>query len=162
MQRTKPIVEEVEPDKAQSILPGANFADAWAVSGLQEGADAQTVTAQVFDRAPNWIKSLLNLRNLIVAPLGLKTQVADGHYRLGSFAFPVISSAYDRVVLGFDDRHLDFRIVIQSEPENKNGKVTTATYVRTHNLAGRLYLGVVKPFHRRIVPAMMKRAVTTL
>jgi hypothetical protein len=29
-------------------------------------------------------------------------------------AFPVISRAQERVVLGFDDKHLDFRIVVEA------------------------------------------------
>ena len=73
--------------------------------------------------------------------------------RLG--LFPVVSQQPDRVVLGFDDRHLDFRLVVDAPG---NGDVTGTTLIRTHNLLGRIYLAIVLPFHRIIVPAMLRRA----
>ncbi len=33
-----------------------------------------------------------------------------------------------------------------------------ATVVHHHNATGRAYFTVVKPFHRRIVPALLRRA----
>ena len=38
-------------------------------------------------------------------------------------------------------------------------EVTASTAVRTHNLLGRIYLAIVKPFHRIVVPAMLAQAV---
>jgi hypothetical protein len=74
-----------------------------------------------------------------------------------------VSSAPRQVVLGFDDAHLDFRVVINVETQGKTRLAATATtYVRTHNLGGRLYLMAVKPFHRLIVPAMLSNAVAGL
>jgi hypothetical protein len=34
-------------------------------------------------------------------------------------------------------------------------EVTATTLVQTHNLLGRIYLDIVIPFHRRIVPALL-------
>ncbi len=34
-------------------------------------------------------------------------------------------------------------------------RISATTLVETHNLLGRLYLAIVKPFHRMIVPAML-------
>ena len=121
--------------------------------------DAATVAAQAFGAAPGWVKSLLAVRNLLVAPFGLKSgrETAPGQARIGFF--PVISSAADRVVLGMDDRHLDFRLVVETAPVTGQGTTATATtLVRTRNLGGRLYLWAIMPFHRAIVPAMLSRA----
>ena len=32
------------------------------------------------------------------------------------------------------------------------------TVVRRHNIAGRAYFALVRPFHRRVVPALLRRA----
>ncbi|MFM9849597.1 MAG: DUF2867 domain-containing protein [Hyphomicrobiaceae bacterium] len=71
--------------------------------------------------------------------------------------FPVISQSPDRLIAGFDDKHLDFRVVVDVAPAGTARRVTTTTLVRSHNLPGRLYLAVVLPFHRIIVPAMMRQ-----
>jgi hypothetical protein len=39
-----------------------------------------------------------------------------------------------------------------------NQKITATTLVLTHNLLGRIYLAIILPFHRLIVPVMMRRA----
>lgn len=153
-------VVEANPKQGSAILPGADFADAWRVVGLSAGLDAQKVALRFFDRSPRWIRALLWLRNLLVRPFGLRTRTSD--QATPRLKFPVISSQPNRVVLGFDDRHLDFRVVIDIEAAEKERLSATATtYVRTHNLGGRLYLRVIKPFHRAIVPVMLANATKT-
>jgi hypothetical protein len=39
-------------------------------------------------------------------------------------------------------------------------EVAVSTAVKTHNLLGRVYLALVKPFHRIIVPAMLAQVLT--
>lgn len=64
-------------------------------------------------------------------------------------------------MLGLDDRHLDFRIVVEvTELGAGRQEVAASTIVKTHNLLGRTYLAVVKPFHRIIVPAMLAQVLT--
>jgi hypothetical protein len=66
--------------------------------------------------------------------------------------FPVVGQSPDRVVLGFDDRHLDFRIVVALA----GGWATLTTAVRWHNAFGRAYLAAVMPFHRVIAARMLE------
>lgn len=72
-----------------------------------------------------------------------------------------MSQTPERLVAGFDDKHLDFRAVIDvaaSWPDSDAGQqVTATTLVRTHNLFGRIYLAIILPFHRLIVPAMLRK-----
>lgn len=139
------MVRAIAPDiDCASILPGYDFADAYRVA-VPPGMDAPALTDQVFARGPGWIRMLLKLRNAVVAPLGLRTAASGG--------FPVLRRLPQEVWLGFDDRHLDFRIVVMVAP----GDATVTTIVRCHNLWGRIYLAVVKPFHRVIVPSMVGR-----
>jgi hypothetical protein len=64
-------------------------------------------------------------------------------------------------VVGEDDKHLDFRVSIHLEPLPGSSApyayaFTLSTIVIFHNRAGRLYFSMVKPFHRLIVPAVMR------
>ncbi len=149
--------ETAETSRDQSAftaLPKATFADTFVTRTLDHHT-ALAATLHVFNVSPSWVTRLLALRNRIVPVFGLKAEAptAPPHY-IGMF--PVISETKDRVVLGFDDRHLDFRIVVNLLCEE--GTVRLTTLVQPHNIWGRLYLAVVKPFHRLIVPTMLSRA----
>lgn len=142
------------------ILEGAQFSDSYALNITGQSLDAVTATQRVMGRNPIWISKLMRLRNLIVAPLGLKAAPDE---KLGPDTsigtFPLVSKSPERVVLGLDDKHLDFRIVV--DVVNGDGglqTITATTFVKTHNALGRTYLAIVKPFHRIIVPAMLRQA----
>ncbi len=139
------------------LLPGANFGDIYslAVNGLE--LDAIAASQQVFGQAPGWIKWLLTVRNLIVKPFGLisgRERTAQPSPRVG--ILPVIRQSTNHVVLGLNDRHLDFRVLIEIEDRGAAWQeISVSTAVKTHNPLGRVYLAIVKPFHRIIVPAML-------
>ena len=135
----------VPPDvDCASILPGFNFADAYAVDA-PAGINAIEATQRAFARSAGWIHALLELRNRLVAVVGLKPAPSRG--------FPIIRQSPEEVLMGFDDRHLDFRIVVTVA----SGRATVTTVVRCHNFWGRCYLTVIMPFHRLIAPRMTER-----
>jgi hypothetical protein len=73
--------------------------------------------------------------------------------------FPVVAQSPQEVVLGFDDKHLDFRVSITVAPDGATGtQVTVTTVVKTNNLLGRVYLAAVMPFHRAIVRHLLENA----
>jgi hypothetical protein len=158
-------VQMVMPEnKLTALLPGAKFSDSYCLVVDEPDIDAITAARRAMGRAPGWIHGLMHLRNRIASLFDLKParlallENQDGSERVG--AFPVISSAAERVVLGFDDKHLDFRIVVDvAKIDASHSQITATTLVRPHNLLGRTYLGVVLPFHRMIVPAMLAQAV---
>ena len=62
------------------------------------------------------------------------------------------------MVLGFDDRHLDFRIVVETQAAGEDQtSVRLMTLIRRHNLLGRAYLAAIMPFHKLIVASMLSR-----
>ncbi|MEO1381465.1 MAG: DUF2867 domain-containing protein, partial [Pseudomonadota bacterium] len=69
---------------------------------------------------------------------------------LGTVAFfPVISEKSDEIVLGTNDKHLDFRLVISISPGgNGSQRISMQTHLKRHNHLGRAYLAVIQPFHR--------------
>jgi Protein of unknown function (DUF2867) len=63
----------------------------------------------------------------------------------------------ERLVAGFDDKHLDFRVVVDVAAADHGRRVTATTLVLTHNLLGRAYLTVILPFHRLVVRALLRQ-----
>ena len=131
---------------ADRILPGHQFADAYKVRALH-GVDAVQATRMAFARGPLWIRALMGLRNLLGRLVGLKPARSRG--------FPVVSESPGEVVMGFDDRHLDFRIVVTVA----GGFAIVTTLVRSHNAWGRAYLAAILPFHRAIAARLIEGVV---
>jgi Protein of unknown function (DUF2867) len=104
---------------------------------------------------------LLRLRTIMVKPFGLKPGMSPSRDKAGPAnigIFPVLDVKPCHLVMGMNDKHLDFRLLVEVEDRSDGKQVVTAsTAVKTHNLMGRVYLAFVKPFHRVIVPAMLKR-----
>lgn len=126
-----------------ALLPGYQFADAYAIDA-PAGMDAIVATRLAFGRGPLWIRLLLGARNRLGRLAGLTPAPASG--------FPVIRQSPREVVMGFDDWHLDFRIVVTVA----DGVATVTTAVRWHNAWGRRYLAFVMPFHRVIAARMIE------
>jgi len=145
------------------ILVGAHFIDAYCVVVADGGLDALDATRAALGQPPRWVDALLALRNGIVAPFGLKTSGRDAEPALETIGImPIQSATPNRVILGFADRHLDFRVVMDVVRAGGGSAVTTTTLVRLNNLFGRLYLTAITPFHRVIVRTMLKRMATRL
>jgi hypothetical protein len=152
-------ISEISPevDRAQ-WLDGAQFADAFRVTVDDRAIDARSAAIRMLGRSPRWIEMLLALRNVLVAPFGLKSSGDGDSGRLGMIGmFPVISDTPERLVAGFNDSHLDFRVLVDVSPANNGWQVTATTLVKTHNLLGRCYLATIMPFHRQVVKAMLRQ-----
>lgn len=163
-------VRRVAPPPLSAIADwygGADLVDSYAVT-LPHAAseDPTTLARALFGRPPPWVRGLLALRDQIVGPLGAKTTTAirqagasDGRDRVGFF--PVLGRSEHEIVLGEDDRHLDFRasVLLQSDDRGARRLVAT-TAVRCHNPLGRIYLWVIKPFHVLVVRSYLSRLET--
>ncbi|KQX44140.1 DUF2867 domain-containing protein [Ensifer adhaerens] len=138
-------------------LPNADWADRFELALDGKGVTAAEAAERSLGRSPRWVRVLLRLRNRIVSIIGLKSAAPSS--RLGLIgAFPVVSKSDDEVVLGFDDKHLDFRIVVDVRAGSAvNQIVGVTTLVRRHNTLGRVYLMAVTPFHKAIVPTLLAR-----
>jgi hypothetical protein len=149
----------VNPDsQAGDVLAGAQFADAFRITVDEPDLDASTAARRMLARNPAWVTALMRLRNAIVRPLGLKTPVhttAVSQTRIGMF--PLLSATPQRVVVGLDDRHLDFRAIVDVVRRGEVTEVTATTIVKTHNWLGRAYLATIMQFHRIIVRIMLEQ-----
>ena len=129
--------------------PG-DFLDCYSVPSTLSPREAATRGLSL----PRWAKALLALRNSLVRPFGLKTEAEPGVQ--SDALFPVLSEDDRELILGTDDKHLDFRIgLIRQE-----GRIYMSTWVHPHNLWGRGYLALVMPFHILISRGAVARMAT--
>ena len=102
-------------------------------------------------RMPGWAAALLALRNTLLRPFGLRTAAPPGQDAIGMF--PVCKDDASECILGFDDRHLDFRIAVLRQGD----RIYASTWVHPHNIWGRAYLAAVMPFHILILRGAVAR-----
>jgi hypothetical protein len=129
-----------------------------------------------FSSGPKWVGKLFNLRNKIVSVFGLKTSgnVADRQQQLDNFKcepgeqlglFKVFNRTDNEVIMGEDDKHLNFRVSLfldKSKTDKSKKDLIISTTVEFNNWFGRLYFLPVRPFHKFIVPTMLKGIIKEL
>lgn len=152
-------IREVPPPLPHPALADADWADCFETIVPGERLSAEAVARRAFEQMPSWVDHLMALRNLLVRPFGLKhdsSEIPDGTPLVGFF--PVQSASEQELVLGFDDCHLDFRIVVRALPEPQGGtRASLMTLIRRHNWLGRAYLATILPFHKLIVRRSLAR-----
>jgi hypothetical protein len=150
-----------------NVYKSLNLADAFAIQlPPNASSDPDLLARFLFEHQPAWIGKLMSVRDAIVARLGLKTArdlAALGGTanpgRLGIFKVYSVNAA--EIVVGEDDKHLDFRLSIlcSSGPAPDSIRLLTlTTVVHCHNLLGRAYILAIAPFHRMVVKASLQRA----
>ncbi len=151
------IVKAVGVALPHDALPTGDWADAYRVTVAAPFDNARAAGDAAFSTFPFWVNGLMALRNLIVTPLGLKTGAKEqtAAERIGFF--PIISESDHQVVVGMNDRHLDFRCVVDIADTGAGQDITIATVIRRHNWLGRAYLMIVMPFHQLIIRTAMAR-----
>ncbi|MEO6920746.1 MAG: DUF2867 domain-containing protein [Collimonas sp.] len=146
----------------RALLPGHDFVDAYQVVVHFPGLEARPAADAIIKHPPGWIKQLMATRNGVVRLFRLKTveigvdDPRSSQRTVGGF--PLVAQSPQEVVLGFDDKHLDFRISVTVLQGPAATQVTVSTVVKTNNLLGRVYLAAVMPFHRVIVRHLLEHA----
>jgi hypothetical protein len=126
--------------------------------------------------SPKWVDTLMALRDKIVKLFGLKTSDRltenERHPDINDLKpgqqlgiFKLFALAENEVILGEDDKHLNFRVSILLQPPTDNRaetRLSITTAVKFNNLFGKLYFLPVKPFHQLIVYSAMKNIVKQL
>ena len=152
-------VQEITPTvDTDALLAGAQFADAFRAEIADPALDARHAAERMMAHQPRWAEALVKVRNVLVAPLGLKTSGEGAPAPRGMIGiFPVLSETPERLIAGFNDSHLDFRVVVDVATTGTARSVTLTTLVKTHNWFGRTYLAIIMPFHRLIAPALLRQ-----
>lgn len=147
----------VKPHMPHPAMPDADWADCYELQVPTADLTAIDVARAMLSRFPPWVRLLMTLRNSVTNVFGLKStgsNLAGDKGKIGFF--PIVSQSDDQVVLGFDDRHLDFRVVIGVRDDGEGRRlIDTTTLVRRKILLGRIYIALITPFHRLIVSKML-------
>lgn len=155
-----PHAEEVAPAARHwALLPGAGFADSYRIRLTPQLAQLNSteIAERMMASQPAWISALMQLRDRLVAPLGLKRAGDHG----APAGFPLLLAEPARVVMGLDDSHLDFRLCVEKSPDTAaqaadDQWLTVTTVVRTKRWLGKLYLAAIMPFHRCIARTLLQ------
>jgi Protein of unknown function (DUF2867) len=107
------------------------------------------------------IASLIGLRT---SPTDLPVQKSNVRFQPGDMAamFRVCARSDDEVLLGADDRHLDFRASMLVRRDAARSSAVLTTVVHFNNGLGRAYFFVVRPFHRLIVTSLLRNMARQL
>lgn len=145
-----------EKSLAARALASVDYFD---VFSTHVGGDVslEEVARRVFAGRP---PRLMRLRDALVRPFGLKTSPSGPRppprflpgERIGLFT--LFERNEEELLLGEDDRHLDFRVCLRVA----GAEASLATAVRFRSLFGRAYFFLIRPFHTLVVQGMLRRA----
>ena len=147
-------------EKATQLLPKVDFADTFSTTNHIDSI--QEITNQIFNTTPSWVKFLFKIRNSIMGVFGLKTRLPKDYnedFKVGGYIkfFKIYEIAPSEIILGANESHLNFRAIITNQnTASFNVKVTTL--VEYNNTLGKIYMTLIKPFHRLVVKRMVSQA----
>jgi hypothetical protein len=155
-------VREVKTDlsKLNHLLAKVDFEDTFATTNHVDSMER--IVKRILNEKPKWIDALIAFRNRIVKRFGLQTTIPDDYhtqYVVGGYVsfFKIFAIEKNRVILGADDTHLNFKVaIVNDESEQFNIKVTTL--VEFNNTFGKVYMSIIKPFHKIVLINMVKKA----
>jgi hypothetical protein len=114
------------------------------------GENIEEIANQLF-KMPKWVNGLMKIRDLLIWPFGLKTAKETKSNKI----FPVIAQTENEVIMGINDKHLNFRVSVLIDREKSY--IYTTTLVQYNNRLGKAYFLLIKLFHRIIVRSMMRK-----
>jgi hypothetical protein len=149
----------LQPDwLISAALDRVDFQDAFAIDvDPSLPADPEWWVRLLREHPPKSVAVLMGARNLAMKPFGLKTGelTQDGE----SEVFTPIDSTEHELLFGTNDKHLNFRGNVVTEPGAEKLTITIGTVVKFNNRFGRLYFVPVRPMHAYVVvPAVLRHA----
>src|SRR5579864_4357638 len=125
------------------IYDAPDLADAYAVRLPDNAIDDPELLARfLFAHQAGWVAKLMGLRDALVARFGLKTAKqlrteGSGGSRERVDIFRIFTRSAHEIILGENDRHLDFRVsVLQQTRHTRDGRsryLVLSTVVHCHN-----------------------------
>ncbi|SHO59169.1 DUF2867 domain-containing protein [Vibrio quintilis] len=156
MNHTNTIISSIPVSLPGHFLPQANWADCYEIVAKEKNLKSPAAVAKMFSSQPPWwIKALNGVRNKIVGLIGIKSgEISVDQQQAG--AFPIVSQSEQTTVMGFDDWHLNFRVVVETMEKASGTRVRLSTFVQRRNWFGYLYIFLITPFHKLIVRRLLK------
>ena len=103
-----------------SLFDKIDFADTYTTTNHL--SDIKEIAYMMFGTSPKWVMMLLNFRNMIAKFFGLKTEIPEDAmqaFEVGAYLkfFEIYEIHHNEVVLGADDKHLNFRVIVTKTDE---------------------------------------------
>ena len=164
------IKKTIFPQNSMLSKTNSDYFDCYigSIEGNVKNITSDEVGRAFFMSSPKWIEKLMSLRNKTVSVFGLKTSeksdynkenlnifIAEIGQRVG--LFKIIEKTENELILGEDDKHLNFKVSLLLDDLKEN--LTIITVVNFNNWFGKLYFFIIKPFHKMIVPIMLKGTI---
>ena len=153
----------------RELIERAYFRDSYRATLNRRELGIVDIFLGIFAHRPLWMTLLLVVRNKIASLAGLDTPTASeilhveirDRYAVGEKigVWPIFSLSDVEVVAGRNNKHLDFRLSVLKVRDGETTSVVVSTICTVHNLAGKLYLFLVVPFHRYGVRKLMANAL---
>ncbi len=149
----------VDEQLANRHLPDWDYADAYTTM-LPPGAPRDPAKlSRIFlcagtgaqSRLLRLLRLLLQGRDRLARLVGLKPAA-----RPAGELFPIITLLHDLIVMGLNDRHLDFRLLLSRQDDH----IVVTTLVKRHNALGTAYFIFVRPAHQALVPRLLDSATS--
>lgn len=150
-----------------SAFERPDYADAYRIRIRSPHlAEVDAYTYALLSNTPDWVETLMRTRDRAAGMIGLKTAPHQDKPLPSRFVagvdvglFRVFGRSDEEILLGQDDRHLDFRFSVFRQQDDEDVQyMVVSTVVQMNNLLGRAYFVPVRLFHRSIVKAMMRAA----
>ena len=150
-----------------------DYQDAFGIQvPLSAAVSPEKLVLLFFESIPAWTRFLLGIRETLASLIGLKTakdmdiagQLSKFRGEVGqSIAlFHVRDRTPTEILTGEQDKHLDFSLSFIGQTKPNHFEVILATTVIFKGWLGKVYFLPVKPIHRMLVPAMLRRMAEKL
>ncbi len=153
-----------DDNRLSQVAKGHHFKDALSTEISHYDLSPSQLQHAIFAHMPNWVNSLMALRNKIVKVFGFdvgqENMVPEStELNVGDTAgfMKVIEKHQDEIISYAEDRHMAFYLSVGK----RHGQVIVTTLVNQKTLLGRLYVNAIVPFHFIIARAVINNAVTT-
>ena len=150
----------------EKALPRIDYQDTFAME-TDHPIPVEKLPILFFKSFPKWFMLLMGIREVFGKFVGLKTahgmdvkkqlQEFKGEVGESIALFHVLGRSNKELMMGENDSHLDFRLSFFSRPKGSKTEIIMTTTVLFNNWKGRAYFVPVKPFHRAIMPILLKR-----
>ena len=137
-----------------------SFSDSYRFT-LNKRKSVEDVYSGIFGYLPGWVKLLMRIRNVLVIPFGIKGSQnirmapLPGEYQVGAKAgfLTLVHISEKEVVSSVSDGDMDIYISVMYQGQNT---YRISSLVNLKNFKAKVYLSIIKPFHKRIVPFSIK------
>lgn len=157
----------------RTVSPESDFEDCFTTTfQTDDFLDLETTVYKCFSAlSGGWIDALFKLRNVLVKPFKLKTPPDDNSIKLtyekivpgGKVAFfDVLDISPTEVLMYIKDSHLNAYLSIDLIQNGKIKTLAASTTVEFNNTIGKVYLAVIKPFHKLLIKTMLRKVAIEL